>query len=210
MLQIDVSSDIDAAIAEVGEFWRSQVPFATAKAINDTIFEVRNYVVETTYPQAFKVRNKRFPGLLFKIGQKAYKKAPEAILGQTLDRDYMERHTRGGIKTGRGGGRIAIPTDPESMRTATGRIQASKKPLRLEQQKNVFTITKGDKKYVVRKNRGKGKPNTLLYIITPSAKIDGFFRFYEDATRVTIDTFPVRWSAAMTQAINTSRFNATP
>lgn len=207
MITIDITSDIDRAIAEVGEFWRSQVPIATAWAINDTAFEVRNYTVNTTWGKAFKVRNRAFPGRLFKVVQKAYKRAPEAVVGQTLDRGYLALHADGGTKTGSRGGRIAIPVQPDKVRTATGRVKASMKPLRLEERKDVFTITKGARKFVVKKGR-RGKSNELLYVITATAKIDGTFRFYEDALATTLEVFPLKWSAAMGKAIDTSRFSA--
>jgi hypothetical protein len=205
MITIDITSDIDRAIAEVGEFWRSQVPVATAWAINDTAFEVRNHVVNSTWGKAFKVRNRAFPGRLFKVTQRAYKRTPEAEVGQTLDRAYLALHADGGTKTGSRGGRIAIPVTPDKVRTATGRVKASMKPLRLEERKDVFTITKGARKFVVKKGR-RGKANELLYVITASAKIDGTFRFYEDSLSVTLDVFPHRWSAAMDKAITSSRF----
>ena len=205
MLHIDVSSDIDAAFRGVHDFWRGQLPFATSGALNDTAFDVRKHVVGSTYPKAFTVRNRAFPGRLWRVTKKANKRELQADITQTLDRDFLARHVSGGIKTGRTGGRVAVPTDPGSMRSANGRIKAGQKPRRLGEQKSVFTIKRGNKKFILRRGRN-GAPNKLLYSIVPSAKIDRRLRFYEDAKSTGIRVFSGHWNTRMDRAIRSSRF----
>ena len=123
MINFDISSDIDAAIRGVGDFFRRQIPFATSIAINNTIFDVRRDIIESTWPKSFTVRNQALPRRLFKVSKRATKSDLKALLSQDLDRRWVERQATGGTKTGSSGGRVAIPTNPDSMRTSTGRIK---------------------------------------------------------------------------------------
>lgn len=207
MLQVNISSDIDKAMSEVHSFWRNQIPFATSVALNDSIFDVRRRIVNSTYPAAFTVRNKAFPGKLWRVVPKATKKRLETVLSQTLDRGYLERHATGGQKKGRSGGRVAVPNKPEAMRSKNGRIRANLKPKRLADHKKVYVINKGQKKFIMKRGR-KGQKSELLYVITPVAKIDKKFAFYEDATDTALRVFSGHWNTAMNRAIRTSRFYA--
>lgn len=205
MLQIDISGDIEKAIGEVGGFFWTQVPYATSVALNNSIFDVRKKIVESTYPQAFTVRNKAFPGRLWRVIPRATKKRLETILTQTLDRSFMVRHTTGGTKRGKTGGRVAVPVKPEKLRSSNGRIRAQNKPSRIASKKGVFVIAKGQKKFILRRGN-KGQPNELLYVIVPQANIKREFRFYEDATATALSVFSGHWNVAMDRAIATSRF----
>ena len=204
MISIDISSDIDAALKDVGQFARRELPFGTSGAINDTMFDVRKRVTTSTFDKAFEVRNRRFAGRLWQVTQKARKGHLEAMLTQTLDRGYMQDHVTGGTKTGRTGGRVAIPAQPGKMRSGQGRIRKNLKPRSLEAKKTTFVVAKGSKKFIMRRQRGGGAE--LLYSIVPSAKIDRRFRFYEDAMDTTLRVFSGHWNTRMTRAIATSRF----
>lgn len=205
MLNINVTSDIDAAMASVGDFFRSQIPFATSVALNNGAFDIRNEIVTVTWSKAFRVRNRALPGRMFQVVKKARKTDLAAVVAQTLDRDWTARQAAGGVKTGRAGGRVAIPTTPDKMRTATGRIRAPLKPARLAGTKGVFAVQSGGRTLIVKRVR---KKTTLLYAIVPSARIPKRFRFYEDATLTAIRVFPGYWNIAMNAAIHQSRFNA--
>ena len=206
MLQIDLTSDIDRAMSEVDSFFRTQIPFGTSRALNDTIFDVRKRIVGSTYPEAFTVRNRAFPGRLFRVIPKATKTRLETILTTTLDRTFIERHVMGGTKRGKSGGRVAIPTNPEKMRSSNGRIRAPMKPLRIGTRKDVFTIDQGNRKLILKRGR-KGADNELLYVIVPEANIRKRFRFYEDAEKTALRVFSGHWNTNMNKAIRTSRFS---
>ena len=139
MINIDITSDIENAMMDVDTFFRGQIPFGTAGALNDSIFDVRKRIVGSTYPKAFQVRNRAFPGRLWRVTQKANKREMTALLTQTLDRDYITTHATGGIKSSRGGHSVAVPIGIK--RTKNGRIPAAKKPTRLRNGKNVFIAT---------------------------------------------------------------------
>ena len=203
MLIVDITSDIDRAISEVGDFFRSQIPFGTSVALNNTAFDVRYGTVNETWPKAFKVRNRALPGVMFRVRGKATKKDMVVNVAQVLDRDWPTRQATGGVKTGRRGGRVAIPAEPVKMRTATGRIRAALKPNRVKDQKGVFSVQKGGKTLVLKRVR---KKVNLIYSIVPSARIPKKFMFYEDATTTTLRVFPGYWNLAMNAAIAKSRF----
>lgn len=200
MIEIDITSNIDEAIRDTDDFFRSQVPFATSLAINNTVKDVRRRIVGVTWGKAFQVRNKAFPGVLFRI--KFSKKGDlEAVLYDQLGREYVERHTTGGTKTPRTGGNLAIPVNIQ--RTATGRIPKNKKPRALTAKKSTRIIRgKGGKNLIIERYKGE---THVRYVLSPSARIDSRFRFYEDA----IDTFnrviDGHWNAGMQQALRTSR-----
>lgn len=204
MININVTSDIDAAMASVGDFFRSQIPFATSVALNNSAFDIRNEIVTVTWGKAFKVRNKALPRVMFQV-VKSSKTNLVAVVEQTLDRDWPGRQAAGGVKTGHTGGRVAIPTTPDKMRNATGRIRASLKPARLAGTKGVFTVQSGGRKLIFKRVR---KKTQLLYSIVPSARIPKRFMFYEDATATAIRVFPGYWRLAMNEAIASSRFKA--
>lgn len=205
MLQIDISSDIDKAMSEVHAFWRGQIPFATSRALNDSIFDVRRRIVNLTYPNSFVVRNKAFPRRLWRVIPLASKNRLETVLKQTLDRDYLATHATGGTKTGRSGGRVAVPTTPDKMRSGNGRIRANMKPWRVGERKDVFVLTRGTRKFIIKRGR-KGAKNELLYSIVPTAQIGRSFRFYEDAEATALRVFSGHWNTAMDRSIRTSRF----
>lgn len=203
MPTIDISSDIEAAMTGVDNFWRQQIPFATSRALNSSIFDVRRHIVQITYPKAFEVRNPRFANVLFRVVQRAKKGDLEAVLGQALDRDNMGRHVTGGVKRGRAGGRVAIPAQPAKMRSKNGRIRKPMKPGALDGKRGVFAINKGGRKLIFRRGRNEIE---LLYTIVPSANIKKTFRYYEDAEKVALRVFPGHWSSSMNAAIRSSRF----
>ncbi len=205
MVNINISSDIDAAMRGVGDFFRRQIPFATSVAINNTIFDVRRDVIEETWPKAFRVRNVALPRRLFKVVKRATKSDLKALLSQDLDREWVERQAKGGIKTGSKGGRVAIPTNPEPMRTSTGRIRAALKPGRLATDPHTYVIKKGAKTFIMQRNK---KGNKLLYSVVASAKISKRFSFDEDTVATTIRVFPGYWRLAMNAAIAKSRFTS--
>lgn len=207
MITIDVTSDIDAAIAEVGDFFRSKIPRATKDAINFSAFDIRNEIINVTWAKAFKVRNKVFPGRLFRVTKTATQADLMAHIGNSVHSagydEMLASHAMGGTRKQRG--RVAIPAQPDKMRTATGRIRAPLKPRNL---KGTYTVKTGTRTLVLRR-MGRQKKATVMYVIVPSAKIRKTFDFYDDATATGIRVFPGYWRVAMNEAIAYSRFKAT-
>jgi hypothetical protein len=220
MYDVDIQSDIDEVIKEVGEFARTQVPFALAGAMNDTMFDVRKRIVNSTYEKAFTVRNKAYPGRLWRVdkiplgGPKSplpeFKAGAVTTMTVTLRQrqdqgDYFERHVDGGTKIPRGN-TIAVPADGGgSMRTSQGRIAKRNKPRNIVKQKDTFMMRDkaGNKRFIAKRS---GKTLDVLYVFAKTAKIKPTFRFYTDAFD-TVDRVMLRHlGMRMARAIKTSRF----
>lgn len=195
----DVTSDIDAATRDVMDFFRDQVPFGIAVAVNDVAFEVRKHVIEVTFNRDFSVNNKSFARAAFGVLSKATKAAPEATVGTRLDREWTERQAVGGTRIARRKN-IAIPLNPGEVRTGHGEVKAAKKPRNL---KNSFFRQVNGKTVLFER---KKKKIEAVYVLQHSAPIQRRFRFYEDAEYVSWWKFPVAISDGMDRAIRTSRF----
>jgi hypothetical protein len=187
MIEIELTSDIDRAIKEVGDFFWKDVPYALSRAINDAAFEIRDKIVNETYPQAFEVRNARFAGVAFRVLERAkYREiktggVTQAVIGSRLDRDWLDMQAHGGTKTPRRGQHLAVPVHPDQVRASGGRVRANKKPLALGATKNHYVLRRGGEKIaLMKKGRGK-RSSTAVYFFMRSAPITKRFRFYEDA-----------------------------
>lgn len=199
-MTLDITSNIDEVAAGADDFFRSQVPFATSVAINESIKDVRRVIVGSTWSKAFTVRNKAFPGVVFKI-KFSTKHRLEAELFDKLGREYLERHTTGGTKRASGGGNLAIPVNVP--RTGTGRIPKSKKPRAITAKRSTRIIRgKSGKNLIVERFKGQ---TIVRYVLSPSAKINSRLRFYEDAADTFERVISGHWSRAMDRALRTSK-----
>ncbi len=200
MLELDIQSNIDEFERDATAMELQQVPFAASVAINNSMKDVRRVIVGPTWSKAFTVRNKAFPGVVFKI-KFSRKGDLEAVLFDKLGREYLETHTTGGIKTASGGGRLAIPVNVP--RTGTGRIPKSKKPRSITAKKSTRIVRgKGGKNLIIEQFKGQ---TIVRYVLSPSAKIDKRFRFYEDAADNFERVIVGHWDTAMDRAIRSSR-----
>jgi len=164
------------------------------------IKDIRRRVVGSTWPNAFNVKNKAFPGVVFRI-KFSTKGDLQAVLYDQLGREYLERHATGGTKASSSGGNLAIPINVN--RTATGRIPKSKKPRVLTAKKSTRIVRgKGGKNLIVEKYKGE---TIVRYVLSPSAKIDKSFRFYEDATDTFNRVISGHWNNGMARALRGSR-----
>lgn len=200
MLEINITSNLDEAMKEMTELERNQVPFATSLAMNETIKDIRKRIIAVTWPKAFEVRNKRFPGVVFRM--KFSKKGDlEAVLYDQLGREYLERHTTGGVKKANSGGNLAIPVNVR--RAPTGRIPKNRKPRVITAKKSTF-IRRGKSGHNLIIERVKGE-TFVRYVLAPSARIDSTFRFYEDAMDTFNRVIEGHWNTGMTRALRTSK-----
>lgn len=200
MLEIDLTSDIDRVFSEVGDFFRDQIPFAAAGALNDTAFDIRRRIVESTWPKAVTMRNNVFPGRIFRVRQKATKAMLEAIIGDDGGFDYVERLAEGGTKVPRGNW-IAVPIgDPK--RNKGGSIARAYKPAML---KNSFvrTTKSGNNRVILQKNRDG--TISAKYLLIKRAEIPATFRFYEDSADTGLRVFSGHFGTRLALAISKSR-----
>lgn len=200
-MQIDITSNLDEVSKDMSEFFLDQLPFVTSLTLNETIKDVRTRIIGPTWSNAFTVRNKALPGRMWRM-KFSRKTDLEAVLYDSLGRDWVKRHITGGTKTSPSGGRLAIPVNPN--RTATGRIPKGKKPRAVTAKKSTQVIRwKGGKSLIVERFKGE---TYLRYVLAPSAKIDRSFRFYDDAVDETARVIDRHFNEAMDRALRTSKF----
>ena len=199
MLEIDVTSDVDRVFSEIGDFFRDQIPYVTSQALNDTAFDIRRRIVGSTWPKAVTMRNRVFPGRVFRVGQKATKTQLEAIIQADPEFDYVERLADGGTKFPRGNW-IAVPVDAK--RNKGGGIAKAYKPRML---KNSFIREMKSGKGKVILQRNKAGENVVKYLLIKRAEIHATFRFEEDATDTAIRVFPGHWSRRLGDVVSRSR-----
>lgn len=198
---IEFKIDVDQALKDTQDFFRSQVPYAISLAINATAFDVRRQVVEVTFPTAFKQRNKSFPKYAFRVTEKATKSDPVAVVGDVTGRDWLARQSDGGTKTGKTGGRVAIPVS-ETMRKSGGAIAKGLKPRNL---KRSYVRQAGSDKKLIFERKGRGD-SVLRYVLQNSAAIPAIFPFYADSERVAVTSFLKNYDDGLLKAIRSSRF----
>ena len=199
---ISINVDVDECIKDTQSFFRDQLPFAFSKALNDTIFDVRNHETNVVYPASFHVRNPAFPGRIWRVTQKATKALPVARLEQVADLDWITRQAEGGTKAPSHGGNLAIPVN-EDMRRSGGAIAKAQKPLNLK--RKFIRQVHGKKMIFQRVGRGKGEIK-LKYVLQMSAHIAPRFPFFATAETRAAAVFSGFYEKALTAAVLTSRF----
>lgn len=220
-LEIDINSNIEKVIDETSIFFYQEIPYAVALTINSTLKDVRRRIVDVTWAKAFNVKNKAFPGRLFRtrfvsVGGpgsqlRAFRDGESAwMIGgvyDSLGREYLGDHAEGGTKRSRrGGGTVAIPKDPAAVRTATGRVAKANKPLNITKKRGVFMVKRGGSPHLIlKRTRGHVEP---IYYFKDSAKIKKSFRFYEDGVDTIHRVFPGHFTNAFNQATWRSKYKA--
>lgn len=222
---IDISSDIDEAISDVGGFFRGQMKFVMMNAINNTARDVQRHLRGVTLPAAIP-RNKSLPramtyfvpdegsgqGGLFRT-QNFLKSKDTIAIGPVRDgrtgyeaaSGFSERQVTGDTKRPKGTS-VAIPKiGPGLKRLASGSIPSGKKP------KNI----RGNPKYFVHPKNGniyermgrKGDKVKLRFVLAKQARgTTALGRFYPDSFFVVERVFPGHFLTAMNRAIRSSRF----
>ena len=202
MVTLRLDSNIKQFSRTLRDIERKQLPFATSKALNDTAFDVRKQIVDRTFPRDFKQRNKRFISAALRVS-KSTKKKLIASVSDRLGREYLQRHTTGGIKRPRGRN-IAVPAGVRIR--SQGGVTKANRPRQLLNKPKVF-ITKGrsGQKVIMRRRTKKRTPAEVLYVLEPTARIRKTFRFYEDAQRVVAARFGLNFAKAWRKALATAR-----
>lgn len=231
MIEIDITSDINEAIDEVGDFFRNDIPFVTAVSINNTLFDVRKRNVGSTYPKAFKTRNTTFPKINWTIdkvaiggggrsqnmkassGLKAFKGGwSNNMYGmyrqKSLNggmREWTETHANKGTKFPKTSSMIAIPTNGDPMRNKGGSISKRNKPLNITNKNDTFLMHKNGRKAFIASRSGKDLK--ILYVFSKTAQMNKTYRFYEDAFDTIDRVILPHWGTALMTVVARSRFD---
>lgn len=181
MIELSFTTNLESLMKGFKEFRADQLPFAMSQTMNSAIKGVRKRIVQKSWPQSVEVRNKRFMTAALRM-EFAKKRNLTVRLYDKLGRDYLERLTSGGRKTGQQH-RLAIPASGGPKRTASGRIPKARKPRQILNQKKSFIVKtkRGTEIIATRKGPKKNTKIVPQYILKKSAQIKKQFDFYEDA-----------------------------
>lgn len=195
-MKITLKSDVKNLSKKLKRIHRKQVPFATSQALNDVAFRIRNDTVKVLWPRSVKVKQRNFARVAFRVG-KSHKRNLEASVYDSLNRAFLPRQIKGGIKLPYSSTHIAIPT--RNALTPTGRI----KKAALLNNPRLF------KAKIKRTNPGlwmrTKKGLVLMYHLQPRAQVDKAFPFYTFAERTVDLKFERYWDKRMRYAIATAR-----
>jgi hypothetical protein len=197
-MRTSVSSNIKKVSTNLKDIQKKQIPFATSKAINETIFEVR----ASTKLYAAKIfKRTTWMSPRSEVGMRVVKSHKRqaninAKLGFDEKNRWIHLHVDGGVKRPKKK-YIAIPTE--------------KVPKKYKKVGGVSAILTKEKhfanKWGVFKRTGKGKKGkiTKLFTFAKRAKIKKVFFFYKNAKSVIKTNFNKNFKAALQKAISTAK-----
>lgn len=202
--------------ADFGEQAR-QVPFALAKAINDSLLDGQK-AQRTHMAEAFTIRRKPFVERSVKVTQFANKNTVTGELaieppGGEARADLFTKFETGGKKTPREGGSIAIPiTGTPIKRTARSVIPQAKRPRQILAQPEsgearYVLIRRDDGSGLIVQRRGRGKREQLVpvYLLSKEAPIDNRLRFVPTVTKAVQAGIQGHFVKRFAEAVATSR-----
>ena len=165
-IKIDLRSNIKEFTRGLDNISRKQVPFATSRALNNTAFDLRKHQISEVLNKDLS-RNTVFYRKLLRVF-KSTKTNLEATVFDQLGKDYMEKLTRGYVKTATRGSRVAIPFG----KLYRSRAQRKKAKDLLRNRSNFLIRTKRSGQVFVAKRTGKKRyPLELLLQLKTFANV---------------------------------------
>jgi hypothetical protein len=175
MIKFNVQSNIKSFTKSLDSFAKKQVPDATRSTLNDTAFQLKEYIVKKLFPSSFKSRNRRFPKLLFKYMKATRQKLESSVFQKAIDGrvfDVISKSATGGVKRAKGG-RVAVPTSNVKL-TAKG-VRANRRP------RNIINSGKGFIKGNRIYNQKTKNKVELLYFLKEFVSLRKIFPFNEQS-----------------------------
>lgn len=193
-------------------FERKQVPFATAKAINDTLFDIRPALISNWNMSFPGAKNKGFARAALRV-ERANKHSLKGVVYDQLQTDWMLRQATGGIKSARGGV-VAIPQYGRGKlrRTRWGPAAGQKAKEIIGGNPNYFSgkpkghphAPAGIYRRLPRSRRTKGGLR-LVYVYKREVFVEQQFDGYEVAETTTARRFPVHFRKSLARALATAK-----
>lgn len=210
-----VAIDIRHNLGLADRFLRTtarQIPFATAKAINDTLKQAQE-AVRHGIEQRFTLRRPQWVLRTVKInrGDFATKRKLEGKLQIDPNRDVLAKFERGGIKRPQEGRHLAVPI--EAKRTGSGVVSRAQLPKKLEfRQLPGGQIVGRKKTFLVRGvgifqryGRRAASKVRMLFAFVRQVPIPPDLRFVETARAVVRRRFDDNFRKAWDFALRTAR-----
>jgi hypothetical protein len=193
---------INQAISMLSDLGRSQLPFATAKALTQLANESRAEIVKDL-PSNFTLRNQWWrPGSQFGMNVKTAKKTdwPRPVAEVYTRAHWMIIQETGGVKRPVSGSNLAIPTR-NVRRNKRDIITAANRPSGSAMAK-AFKKTIGGDSYLVKPSK---KSLLSMYLIKPSANVRKKFGFEITVREIVARRWSTVFSNAVADAIRTAR-----
>jgi len=222
-IEIDIDTNIQEVIERTSLLFYGEIPFTMAVSINDTLFSMRRQITEVTWAKAFDIKNPRIPSVMFNVEKISVGGPGSQLRGfKTGERDFMmgrlyQRdikgityswpawHASGGVKKPHRGRTVAIPKEPDTLRSPTGRIRKPNLPSNITNKRKTFMIKRGGSPHLILR-RVSDKETEVVYHFKDTVKINKSFRFFEDAEMIFNRVFPSTFSYNFDQAIKRSPF----
>ncbi len=204
-MEMSFRADVKKTRRYLTSLQRRQLPFAAAKALSDTAFDVRKFIVNVTYPRDFKVRNRRFANIAFRV-RRASKRDLRASVFDRLAREFLAIQAEGGVKTPRGR-HLAIPVS-EPARRLDKRARRGKgggQQSGIADIPNTFVFAGAKGQLMIARRKGKKNKVEVLFTLVPKVTIPKRFQFQRDSERRAKRAFPVRFRRSMADALRTAR-----
>lgn len=129
MSYVQISSNAAALAHALGDFTGSQIPYATARALNEVAFKVQR-TEKSEMARALELRNKfSQSGVQVNKAEKGDWPVVYAEVGIEERRSYLLDHITGGKREGGSHGRAILEQD--NLRSGSGRIPTGKRPAAL-------------------------------------------------------------------------------
>jgi hypothetical protein len=201
ILEIDI--DLKSAEKYLNELSRKQIPFATSKAMNNTMIDAQTEVRRTAFNNVFTKRNKTLPKMLTMIPRgfwaSKHKLEVHMMNVRGAGAGFINRQIEGKVKVAKGSS-IAIPViGPGLRRLSGGAIGKGERP---RANSKLFKNKAGTMLY--ERQRKKIVPR---YVLTKKARPNkrGRFKYYEVGQRTIERNFETNWVREMNRAIRSIR-----
>jgi len=147
-----------------------QIPFALATAMNRSADVTRNFLIKQTWPAHIKQRNASFiAASLTTKDARANKQSLSVEIYDRLNRGNLKMQAKGGVRTPRGGGNLAVPAS--SVQKGARGVPSRLRP------KNLKNSFKAKGMLFARDSKNRVR---LVYALKPATKIPKRVPFYED------------------------------
>lgn len=182
---------VDASAAEDVSAWfkhlrKDQLPFATSKAINLTLKDVRRGQVGAAFKK-FKLRRKTLPRVAIQTQFSSKKQWPNVhgMVYVPEKYSFLALQETGGTKRGKGGHRVAVPTRIVKMK-AGGGPQRRDRPRSVRARKGAYVGGPRDNQIIHKASKGSELRRRLgiFYTLHESVKIKPAFRFEQTGRNV--------------------------
>lgn len=199
MITVDVESDVRSLTRALTSIQTKQIPYATARAVQDTAYRTQQFIIRYVYPKSFIVRNRVFPRTAFQVRPRRVPKSkPEAVIYDRLGKEFLKLQTSGGTKTPFTSRYLKVPPrGDQSVYTSRGKLRRFPRTI----------VLRKNGRPAIYQQQG-GKRNRRLkyrYALRQSVNIQKRFPFYEMGIRHVRETFPVSFKRSLAQALRTAR-----